>query len=540
MTERDPTITGDTTPAPPLGRRELLLRLALAAVGAAVLPSCEALQQLQQLGTSPRRNITSSDQLLDFDEYRRHDAVSLAAMVQRGQISPATLLDIAIARAEEVDAALNFMTVPLYERARRVLAHRSPEGPLSGVPFLLKDLSVNLQGTITTRGSRLFRDSVAAQTSTVVQRYQDAGLVIFGKTASPEFGGSVTTEPLLHGPTRNPWNAALSVGGSSGGSAVAVATGVVPTAHGTDGGGSIRIPASACGLFGLKPSRGRLPTGPAHMEIAAGFSTSHVLSRSVRDSAALLDATHGAEPGATYHIAPPPRPYLEETRRPPGRLRIAVVRAPPYPLPLHEDCEAALEDAIALCGELRHQLVETRMPNGRLEDIMASFGVINSSHWAAIFQSYEHRHGKVANPASALESMTWQGIRGGRRIPATHYLNALASLRQFARRMTHHFRDFDAILSPTLGLPPAKIGTIGQQTDQVELLRVVLPYAAFTSVYNISGQPAMSVPLYWNAQQVPIGVMFAGRMNDESTLFRLAGQLERARPWANNYPPDWS
>ncbi len=534
------TIDSNVLTAQPMGRRDLLLRLALAVAGAAALPSCAtALPPLRTLLSSSTKR-DSSDQLLDFNEYRRHDAVSLAAMVRRGEVTPLTLLEIAIARAEEVDAALNFMTVPLYDRARKVLAKHTPTGPLGGIPFLLKDLSVDLQGTITTRGSRLFRDSVATQTSTVVHRYQDAGLVIFGKTASPEFGGSVTTEPILHGPTRNPWNHNLSTGGSSGGSAVAVATGVVPVAHGTDGGGSIRIPASACGLFGLKPSRGRLPTGPAHMEFTAGFSTSHVLSRTVRDSAALLDATHGSEPGATYHITPPPRSYLAETRRAPGRLRIAVVRAPPYPMELHRDCEDALEDAITLCSKLRHRLVETRMPNGRLEDIMIGFGVVNSSHWATVFQSHENRFGKVANPSRLLEDITWNSIVGGRRITATYYLNALASLRQFGRRLAQHFSDFDVILGPTLGLPPAKIGTIGKQKTQDELLHAVLPYAAFTNLYNISGQPAMSVPLYWNAQQVPIGVMFAAHMNDESTLFRLAGQLERERPWAHHYPPDWS
>ncbi len=545
-----PSTTDRSTPSDPdTARRELLRQLALVA-GVVALPGCTGTlaQKLGELHSNSASNISgrrtrrrgASSYRMDFDTYRHYDAVALASLVRRGTVDPETLLEIAINRAEEVDAALNFMTVPLYERARRVVTRQLPTGPLGGVPFLLKDLSVDLQGTITTRGSRLFQDSVAAQTSTVVQRYEDAGLVIFGKTASPAFGGSVSTESVLHGPTRNPWDSNLSCGGSSGGSAVAVATGVVPVAHGTDGGGSIRIPASACGLFGLKPTRGRLPTGPTYMETTAGFSTSHVLSRTVRDSAALLDASHGSEPGATYRIALPDRPYLEELRRKPGRLRIAVVRAPPYPMPLHPDCEDALEDTIALCESLGHQLVETQMPQGQLEDIMNGFGVINSSHLAAAFQSYEQRFGKVAEPSRVLESTIWNRISDSRRIPATYYLNTLTSLRQFARRMTQHFRDFDVILSPTLGQPPIELGIIGEQKTQDDLLRVVLPYAAFTNLYNISGQPAMSVPLYWNEHNVPIGVMFAGRMNDEATLFRLAGQLERARPWSHLYPPAWS
>ncbi len=505
-------------------RRDLLRGSALLAAGAAlspVLPGCASVRSLSRL-----------------EEYRSYDAVGLAQLVRRGDADPLELLDYAIQSAEAVNPELNFMAVRLYEHARQRIAKGLPEGPLAGVPYLLKDLGLHLEGTRTTSGSRLFRDFTSSFTSTLVHRCQRAGLVIFGRTTTPEFGGSVTTESLLFGATRNPWNTNLSSGGSSGGAAAAVAAGVLPAAHATDGGGSIRIPASCCGLFGLKTSRGRTPLGPSPLEVNAGLSVGHAITRTVRDSAALLDATQGLEPGATNGPPPPKRPYLEETKRSPGRLRIAVPASygnAENAIPLHPDCLAALRDATDLCSELGHEIVQMPALDIPVQKIAAAAGAILSVSALSTVQAVEQRRGQPVS-AAELEPLTLLRVEGGRKINGAQYLAARRQLEQTMVQAAHFMRDFDIVLTPTLAAPPPPLGYLDLGQNAEDFARRVLPFVIFTTLYNITGQPAMSVPLYWNADQVPIGTMFAARFGDEATLFRFGAQLEKARPWRDRRP----
>ena len=505
-------------------RRELLQGAALLAAGAALgpaLPGCAGL-----------RRITG------FEEYRSYDAVGLAELVRRGHADPLELLEIAIQSTEASNPELNFIATPLYEYAHRRITAGLPEGPLKGVPYLLKDIGVHLEGTRITFGSRLFQNFVSSFTSTIVQRYQQAGLVIFGRTTTPEFGGTTTTESLLFGATRNPWNTQHSSGGSSGGAATAVAAGVLPAAHATDGGGSIRIPASCCGLFGLKPSRGRTPLGPSILEASAGLSVGHAITRSVRDSAALLDATQGLEPGATAAPPPPMRPYLEETRRTPGRLRIAVpgAYAEDSGAPVHPDCLAALQDATVLCAELGHEIVRVPSFDIPVQKIADAAGAILSVSALEAVHAIENARGQPVS-AAELEPLTLLRVNAGRHITGIQYLAARRQLEQAAVQTAHLMQKFDAVLTPTMSAPPPPLGYLDLRQPAEDFMRRVLPFVLFTTLYNITGQPAMSVPLYWNAQQLPIGVMFAARFGDEATLFRLATQLETARPWQQRRPP---
>ncbi len=471
----------------------------------------------------------------NFSEYRECDALDLATLVRRGEAEPRELLEIAIGAAERLNPRFNFMAIPLYEYARRRVREGIPRAPLAGVPFLLKDLGIHLEGTRMTSGSRLFRNEVSDHTSTIVKRYQEAGLVVFGRTTSPEFGATPTTESLLFGPTRNPWNPALSSGGSSGGSAVAVAAGVTPVASASDGGGSIRIPASCCGLFGLKPSRGRTPYGPVDLEGGGGLSVLHVVSRSVRDSAVLLDLSSGPEPGSPQLLPPPSRSYLRASTRDPRRLRIAVVEDTGVAEPLHEDCRTALLEAAELCARLGHE-VET-YPGQKLsfEKLPEALGTVMSVRKLRILQKLERERGRPISERE-LEPINFEILQQSRAITAVQYARARATFHETAREVTQSFAGWDLVLNPTMASPPPPLGHISLDQDMERFSRVVVPYAVYTALYNITGQPAMSVPLYWNREQLPIGVMFSAPRNDEMTLFQLAGQLERARPWFGRVP----
>ena len=312
---------------------------------------------LAAAGSAPVR-IAAAASALSFDEYRSRDALGLAELVRSGEVSAPELLEIAIARSQAVNPVINCLVERLYDYARAAVARGLPSGPFTGVPFLLKDLGMHLAGTVTTNGSRFYRDAVADYTNTVVSRYQQAGLVIFGKTASPEFGGTGTTESILFGDTRNPWDMQRSAGGSSGGAAAAVAAGILPLANATDGGGSIRIPASCCGLFGMKPTRARITAGPETGEGLAGLASQHAVTWSVRDSAALLDATAGPLPGDPYFPPPPADSYMAQAGRDPGKLRIAFSTGAPNGAAIDADCVAATEKAARLCAELGHDVEE--------------------------------------------------------------------------------------------------------------------------------------------------------------------------------------
>lgn len=483
------------------------------------------------------------------------DAVGLAELVRRRRISPVELLESTIQRIEEMNPRLNAVIWTRYDRAReearRWEAHPSGEGGgraprFRGVPFLLKDFVPDLEGAPFSEGSRFVHGHVSPLDSELVRRLKASGLVIAGKTNTPEFGVLTTTEPVLYGPTRNPWNPRLTTGGSSGGSAAAVAAGIVPMAHGNDGGGSIRIPASCCGVFGLKPTRARIPLGPLFGDLGGGIVHEHALTRSVRDSAALLDATAGPAPGDPYCAPPPARPFLEEVGRSPGKLRIGFLsRVPPgwnEETELHPDCREAVQDAARLCEALGHTVEEIPAENLAWPDLPRTFIVIFSSFVGHAVAYWERVLGRTVRQEQ-LEPVTWDLYQESRRITGAAYLVAREDLQRFARKIAQWYLDggFDLLLSPAMQVPPTELGAFdASPEDPGRSIRTALSFVAFTRTQNITGEPAMSVPLYWNRDAVPIGVQFAARFADEATLFRLAGQLEKARPWAARRPPLFS
>ncbi|MBW2420896.1 MAG: amidase [Deltaproteobacteria bacterium] len=471
---------------------------------------------------------------LSFEEYRSHDALELAGLVARRDVSALELLDLAIARTEAVNPQINCVVERLYDDARAAIEGGLPEGAFSGVPFLLKDLGIALEGTVTTNGSRFFKNARMNYTSTVVERYQRAGLVIFGKTASPEFGGTGTTESILFGDTRNPWDQTRSAGGSSGGSAAAVAAGVLPMANATDGGGSIRIPASCCGLFGMKVSRGRVPRGPRNLDTTSSMSVIHAVSRSVRDSAALLDATQGAEPGSPFVAPAAARPYLEEAGRDPASLKIALVTTPVTHSPVDPECIKAAKNAAKLCEVLGHEVEEAQLP----VDPREFFGAARPVMGVGLVIRVRDRERALGRKVTRddLEPVTWERYQRNTALSAEELARGRQTLQRVARDIALFQRRYDLILSPTIATPPVKLGVLGLNQDYASYERAAINVSAFTMLYNATGQPAMSVPLHWSPEGLPVGVMFAGRYGDESTLYQLAGQLERAQPWFDRVP----
>jgi len=475
-----------------------------------------------------------------FEAYRRLDAVALAELVRRGDASPRELLELAIARAEAVDPKLGAIVVRHFELARAAVAGRLPAGPFTGVPFLLKDLAITFAGTVTTEGSRFFADAMHEEDNTLAARFRAAGLVVFGKTHSPEFGSSPSSESALHGATHNPWDRSRSAGGSSGGSAAAVAAGIVPAAHATDGGGSIRIPASACGLFGLKPTRGRVPMGPRIYESWGGLSAANCVSRSVRDGAALLDAIQGPAEGDAYAAPPRERPYVEELGRPPGRLRIAWMKQPVIPVEVDPECTTAAARAAALCESLGHA-VEEAQPAVDVEPVYRGFSLLSSVGIAVKIAQREALLGRKVKP-DELEAINWTTLETGRTATGMDYARARDAIHGASRALGRFMAEFDLILSPTMAIVPAKLGVLSPSRPTAEFVGPASAASCFTSLYNLTGQPAMSVPLHWTAPSagapggVPIGVQFAARFGDEATLFRLARQLEEAAPWFERVP----
>ena len=464
------------------------------------------------------------------------DATSLAELVQKGEVEPLELVDTAIERIERLNPTLNAVVTPMYDAARVIATSELPEGPFSGVPFLLKDLLAEYAGFRLTEGSFFLKDFLSGHDSELVARLKRAGLIILGKTNTPEFGILPTTESKLLGPCHNPWDINRTTGGSSGGSAAAVASGMVPMAHANDGGGSIRIPASCCGLFGLKPTRGRNPLGPEYGNIMLFLITEHALTRSVRDSAALLDAISGPDLGDTCWAPPPKRPFIEETKTNPGKLRIAFTAKPATNVTIHPDCVKAMEDAAKLCAELGHEVVEASPPidsnvTGR------DFGLIWSTITAWSIDYWARRLDSTPSP-DQFELLTWAQYQRGHEIKAVNYMRAIQNFEKASRNMAAFFTNFDVLLTPTLGEPPVPLGSFESSPDKpLQGLFRSASFTPFTPICNITGQPAMSVPLYWDESGLPIGSQFMARFGDEATLFRLAAQLEEARPWAKQRPP---
>jgi amidase/6-aminohexanoate-cyclic-dimer hydrolase len=469
-----------------------------------------------------------------FKEYGDYDGLGLAALVRDKKVSAKELLDEAIARTEKVDPQINAVVVRHDDYARKQIERGLPSGPFTGVPFLLKDLEP-LAGTITTSGASLFKANVADHDGTLARRFLDAGLAIFGKTSSPEFGLMPTTESRLFGPTRNPWNLAHSSGGSSGGAAAAVAARILPVAHASDGGGSIRIPASASGVFGLKPTRARTPVGPDKGEGWGGFSVGHVVSISVRDSAAMLDAIHGPEPSSPYVAPAPERPFIEEVGRDPGRLRIAFTDRSPYGDAIDPEIASAVRDVARMLEGLGHH-VEERAPT-LAADPAAVMATIVAANTALAVQLTEQRIGRAVTERD-FEHLTLASAHNARKAASVDYVAAQLAAFQISRGLAAFFASCDVFHSPTLCSPPLRLGELDTMSNDLSHIAPVLRrYMPGTSMFNMSGQPAMSVPLAWNAAGLPLGMMFAARFGDEATLFRLAAQLEQQRPWKDKKPP---
>jgi amidase len=465
------------------------------------------------------------------------DATALAELVRRREVSARELCEAAIARIEARNPRLNAVVTPLYERAL-ARAAAPLDGPFAGVPFLLKDLGPLLAGTPHYGGTRWAANAkfVAPRSSELVLRLERAGLVIVGKTNTPEMGLQPTTEPALFGPTRNPWDTTRTPGGSSGGSAAAVASGMVPMAHANDGGGSIRIPAACCGVVGLKPTRGRVPLGPERGDVMNGLVGDHAVTRSVRDCAALLDATAGPDVGDPYWAPPQARPYVDEVGADAGRLRIALATRPLDGRDAHPDCVAAALATAELCRELGH-VVEEASPALDGGELSRLFVALFAAGAAQGVLEWEQVLGRPAGD-DELEPTTRAFADLGRRMHAGEYLAAVGALQRASRKVARFMESWDVWLTPTLGEPPLALGELAPRADNpLWPIYRAGRFVPFTPLFNVTGQPAISLPLAWNDAGLPIGVHFAARFGDEAVLFRLAAQLENARPWRDRHPP---
>ena len=467
-------------------------------------------------------------------DYERYDALGLAQLIRDRQVSAAEVLDEAIARADAANPRINAVVAKCYAPARRTATQPLADTPLAGVPFLIKDITY-LQGLPSTSGSRLFADYVPDHDSEIVARYRAAGLLIFGKTNTPEFGLNCSTEPRLFGPTRNPWNLNRTPGGSSGGAGAAVAAGVIPAAHATDGGGSIRIPAACCGLVGLKPTRARNPAGPDVGEGWGGMSVGHVVSRSVRDSAAFLDATHGPAVGDPYCAPKFDGSFLAGCGDAPRRLRIALDTDSLTDAPTHPDCIAAATHAAALCESLGHR-VEAASPQFDRLAFRTATGVIVSACIAHLVDSRLAVLGRGLHDDD-IEDNTRATVEYGRSIAAQRYAAAIQTIHQTGRAVARFHQTYDVMLTPTLVAPPVALGWLDTMSpDRMTFANRFSSFWGFTNLQNATGQPAISLPLFWNADNLPIGVQFVGRVGDELLLLQVASQLELAQPWFDRRP----
>lgn len=471
-------------------------------------------------------------------EYQSYDATGLAGLVARGDAGPHDLLDRALATMARVNPALNAVVLVAEEVARRMIDAGLPNGPLRGVPFLLKDLGAEARDFPSSEGSRLMANSVWPEDSALYARLAAAGLVTFGRTATPEGGiGPVTEAAIYGGPTRNPWDTGRTPGGSSGGAAAAVAAGIVPAAHGSDGGGSIRIPASNCGLFGMKPTRARLPDGPFAGEGWGGMASDGFITRSVRDTALLLDMTRGPDPGAPYH-APPLRGSLREAiARPPARLRIAVCDTTLTGAAIDPACRAAVADAADLLADLGHHVAPAR-PEAAHDAMLRAWVDIVACGTALSVRKELEALGRALRPDD-LEGISRGAVRHAATISGDMYLDALGTVHRYGRQMAAFWESWDILLTATLAEPPARIGRFDHRSEDYVGYRMgedgVFAYSPFTAAFNATGQPAASVPLFWDSG-LPIGVHLAARFGEDDTLLSLAAELEQARPWFDRRP----
>jgi amidase len=468
-----------------------------------------------------------------ISEYGKYDALGLAALVAKKKVKTSELLEEAIVRAEKINPRLNAIVYKDYDNAR-VRAKGKLRGPFAGVPFLLKDIFA-LSTTMPTRQASAFMPAMPwMHNSLLTERFLAAGLVPFGKTNVPEFGLVATTEPKLYGAAHNPWNLGHSTGGSSGGSAAAVAGGIVPMAHANDGGGSIRIPASACGLVGLKPTRGRMSNAPDFGELLEGLATDLVVSRTVRDTAAALDATAGPVPGDPYWAPPQPKSYLAAMKRKPKTLRIAFATKKLDGSAFHSDCLAAVKHAAKICRDLGHD-VEEASPDLDQTALIPAFMTLWSAGLANGIDTIAMLTQRKPTEDD-FEGTTWGLYEQGKRVTASEFIGAKAQLQMSGRAAARFHEKYDMWISPTLGAPPVKLGVFDMdERDVSKSFGAQIDYVPFTAMQNATGQPAVNLPLYWNKDNLPIGVQFVGRFGDEEGLLRLAASIEKAAPWVHRY-----
>jgi len=493
---------------------------------------------------------------MKIKEYEKYDALGLAELVKKKEVTPKELLKTAIKNIENHNKHINAVITPMYDLAEQSIDSGLPKGSFHGVPFLLKDLLASYAGVPLTSGCRGYRNYIPNHDSELVKRFKASGVVICGKTNTPEFGIMGVTEPKLHGPTRNPWNNNHTPGGSSGGSGAAVASRMIPMASAGDGGGSIRIPASCCGIFGMKPSRGRNPIGPDIPYAWQGCVVEHVLTRSVRDSAAMLDSIRGTDPGAPYIIKEPEANYLSILKKKPGKLKIAFTTTSPLGNPVDKSCIEAVEKAAKLCEFLGH-IVEEASPKLDGSAITMNYLLMNCAESAADIKNLEKYMGHKAGPKD-VEISTLMLALLGRAYSAEEYALSLRDWNITSREMGRFHQNYDIFITPTAANPPAKIGELTPGKLEEAMMRIIrflrlgklvkisgmveqmaesmAQQYPFTQIANLTGQPAMSVPLHWSENDLPIGVQFIGDMCREDLLFQLAAQLEKAQPWIDKKP----
>ncbi len=467
-------------------------------------------------------------------DYAHYDGLGLAQLVREKQVTPIELVDAAISAIEGKNPKLNAVIWTMFDRARETAKGDIPDGPFQGVPFLLKDIMGDMAGVPTRQGSRLIPAFPSPHNSHLVDRFLGAGLIPLGKTNVPEYGMIPTTESELYGAARNPWNMDHSTGGSSGGSAAAVASGMVPFAHASDGGGSIRIPASCNGLVGLKPTRARNPLGPAVGDVMSGLICEHIVSKSVRDTAAMLDVTAGPGLGDPYAAPPGPKSWLLASQASPGKLRIAFAQTKLDGSPLHADCVAAVKHAADLCSALGHEVTEASPPVSP-DEVLEPFMAMWTSGLTMLVDYVAKLTGQTPDERT-LEGLSLGLYHAGQTVTAAQYQLSVAAIQQIGRRIAAWHQDYDVWLTPTLGMPPIPLGLLDRTICDPQLSYApVIDYCPFTALQNGTGQPAINVPLYWNTAGLPIGTQCVGRFGEEALLLQLATQLEQAAPWQPRY-----
>jgi amidase len=476
--------------------------------------------------------------MISLSEYTSHDGLGLADLVARKQVKPEELVAAALQAVEKVNPKINAVLQTLPTQSAESVRVGLPQGPFTGVPFLIKELVLHAKNVRCDMGSKFAQGFTPTEDTELMARFRRAGFVLVGTTQTPELGYNPTTETVLFGPVHNPWDLTRSAGGSSGGSGAAVAAGIVPLAHANDGGGSIRIPASCNGLVGLKPSRDRIPTGPDYGDPLCGLACEFIVSRSVRDSAALLDLVAGADVGAPGVLASPAQPYREQIKTPPDKLRIAWTTTPTSGAKISPECENAVHGAVRLLEGLGHTLVEDR-PRYDWEAFLANIHVIWTAFTTAMVDAAGAPLGRKPSPDN-LEAVTLACYEDGKRYSAADLVNSMSYNNILSRQIGAFFQNYDVFVTPTIAQPPAPLGELNQNRKgmtAMEWTQQVFTYCPFTPAFNSTGQPAISLPLHWSTNGLPIGVQFVGHFGDEGRLLRLAAQLEQARPWAGKRPP---